>query len=461
MGSCKALLLVALAALTSGAPVGARPLASQSGVVHAVLFYSPTCPHCHKVIGEDLPRIFARFGGQALILRGTAAHVVGNGTVELLLVDVSYPDGIAAYRAANEAFAIPADSMGVPRLVCGHRVLVGDRDIPTIFPRLISEGLARGGVDWPKIEGLQGLFPQAYKPGLLARRQAPDTAGRAPAGAADTGERAPADTVAAPERQPAGASDTAIRRAADTAERAPVGASDTVARPPVVTPDTAGGAARKPVGVVDTATGMPPDTAGSSGPEPVDTAVATALMETAGQGPVIARTVRVDPVGTSLALVLIVLMAFSVPWVLLRRPGATGAFPVGTVPTLVVVGVGIAAYLAYVEMTGAHAVCGPVGDCNAVQESRYANIVGIPVALVGLGGYATILAAWAWARRAQGNSAALARRIVLTLTVIGVLGSLVLTILEPFVIGAVCAWCLASAAIMTALLWTAPAPHGT
>ena len=24
-------------------------------IVHAILFYSPTCPHCHKVIQEDLP----------------------------------------------------------------------------------------------------------------------------------------------------------------------------------------------------------------------------------------------------------------------------------------------------------------------------------------------------------------------------------------------------------------------
>jgi len=36
--------------------------------------------------------------------------------------------------------------------------------------------------------------------------------------------------------------------------------------------------------------------------------------------------------------------------------------------------------------------------------------------------------------------------------VIGVLFSIYLTFLEPFVIGATCAWCLSSAVIMTLLL---------
>jgi uncharacterized membrane protein len=36
-----------------------------------------------------------------------------------------------------------------------------------------------------------------------------------------------------------------------------------------------------------------------------------------------------------------------------------------------------------------------------------------------------------------------------------VLFSIYLTFLEPFVIGATCAWCLTSALIMTLLLWAA------
>jgi len=40
----------------------------------------------------------------------------------------------------------------------------------------------------------------------------------------------------------------------------------------------------------------------------------------------------------------------------------------------------------------------------------------------------------------------------------GTLFSIYLTFLEPFVIGATCAWCLTSAIIMTALLWLTAGP---
>lgn len=39
-----------------------------------------------------------------------------------------------------------------------------------------------------------------------------------------------------------------------------------------------------------------------------------------------------------------------------------------------------------------------------------------------------------------------------------VLFSIYLTFLEPFVIGATCAWCLTSAILMTALLWLSITP---
>ena len=43
-------------------------------------------------------------------------------------------------------------------------------------------------------------------------------------------------------------------------------------------------------------------------------------------------------------------------------------------------------------------------------------------------------------------------------TVSGTLFSIYLTFLEPFVIGATCAWCLASAVILTLLMWLSARP---
>ena len=48
---------------------------------------------------------------------------------------------------------------------------------------------------------------------------------------------------------------------------------------------------------------------------------------------------------------------------------------------LLLLGIGIASYLSFVETSGTEAVCGPVGDCNTVQASDYARLFGIlPVA---------------------------------------------------------------------------------
>ena len=40
----------------------------QEAVARAVLFYSPTCPHCHKVMTEDLPPLVERYGDRFVIV---------------------------------------------------------------------------------------------------------------------------------------------------------------------------------------------------------------------------------------------------------------------------------------------------------------------------------------------------------------------------------------------------------
>ena len=128
-------------------------------------------------------------------------------------------------------------------------------------------------------------------------------------------------------------------------------------------------------------------------------------------------------------------------------------------PALALLGLGVAAYLAYVETQAVPAICGPVGDCNAVQSSPYAKLFGaLPVGVLGAVGYIGILGAWAvqrWGPPQQASRAALA---LFGMALSGNLFSLYLTYLEPFVIKAVCAWCLASAVIITLLMVINTAP---
>jgi uncharacterized membrane protein len=129
------------------------------------------------------------------------------------------------------------------------------------------------------------------------------------------------------------------------------------------------------------------------------------------------------------------------------------------IPVLSLIGFSVAAYMAYVETTQVSAVCGPVGDCNTVQQSAYARLFGVlPIGVLGVLGYIAILAAWLVRCFGRDRLADLAALALLGMTAFGTLFSIYLTFLEPFVIGATCAWCLSSAIIMTLLFWLALSP---
>jgi uncharacterized membrane protein len=173
-----------------------------------------------------------------------------------------------------------------------------------------------------------------------------------------------------------------------------------------------------------------------------------------------------DPAGNTLAVFVLVGMIGAVGWSIHLFQKTKGASLKDkrswVIPLLCVVGLGVAGYLAYVETTQVEAVCGPVGDCNTVQQSEYARLFGIlPIGVLGLIGYAGILLAWSVARFADGHPSNLATIALFGMTVFGTLFSFYLTFLEPFVIGATCAWCLTSAVLMTTLmlLSMAPAKH--
>ena len=123
------------------------------------------------------------------------------------------------------------------------------------------------------------------------------------------------------------------------------------------------------------------------------------------------------------------------------------------IPLLALAGIGVSGYLTYVETQAVEAICGPVGDCNAVQNSSYARLFGVlPIGILGLIGFAMILIAWfvQWLRDDKlGSYASLA---MLGMALFGTIFSIYLTYLEIWVIEAVCIWCLSSAVLITTLL---------
>jgi uncharacterized membrane protein len=100
-------------------------------------------------------------------------------------------------------------------------------------------------------------------------------------------------------------------------------------------------------------------------------------------------------------------------------------------------GIAVAGYLTWAHYEGGSVVCVVGGSCEEVQSSDYAKVLGIPVALLGLGAYTTVFLLIAW-------DTAGARLAAASIALVGMLFSGYLLIVQLFVIDAVCAWCLAN-----------------
>lgn len=120
---------------------------------------------------------------------------------------------------------------------------------------------------------------------------------------------------------------------------------------------------------------------------------------------------------------------------------------------LAILGLLIAGYLSWARLSGGLPVCGPLHGCETVALSSYSEIMGIPVAAIGVGfSLVLVVLALTWWRRAD-------RRALLGLYGLGLLGVLFvayLTYLELFVIGAVCVWC-AGYAVTVVVGWVTAA----
>jgi uncharacterized membrane protein/glutaredoxin len=352
----RALAVAASAALLFVLILGARAAAGGQPVVRAVLFYSPSCPHCHQVITYDLPPLQREYGT----------------SLQIAALDASTAPGSQLYEAAMVQYGVGGDRRGVPALYAGGQVLVGSYEIPRLFPSLVESLLEQGGSEWPAIPGLD---PIVSNPAAIPTL---------PTYAADLG--------------------------LEPSERT----------------------------------------------SPVSGAIDRAAE---------------DPAGSTLSIIVLLGLISCLVWsgsVAWRSDPALVGPPSRLIPLVALVELAVAAYMASVEIGGSAAVCGPVGDCNRVHQSDYAWLFGLlSVGLFGVAGSATVLATWVVGRLAGGTLALLGRLGLLAAAAFGVAFSAYLTFLEPFVIGATCAWCLTSAVLMgailvlaTASMWSQPVPGG-
>jgi uncharacterized membrane protein len=113
-------------------------------------------------------------------------------------------------------------------------------------------------------------------------------------------------------------------------------------------------------------------------------------------------------------------------------------------------GIAVSAYLTLVHYRDDLLVCA-VGGCHTVQKSPYAELYGIPVAILGLGMFVAMLGL-GLLRRLRPERAETITLITFALALAGTVFTIYLTYLELFVIHAVCQWCVLTAVLIWALL---------
>lgn len=400
------LLVLMLAAL-------AMPTQAQDTppVVYAILFYSPTCPHCHQFITEDLPPIQERFGDQ----------------LQVLFVDVSQTQGAELFQAAIDVLDFPEGRAGyVPTMLIGESVMIGGDEIPSMMPTLVSDGLAGGGIGLPPVPEIQAAMQGALN--------------------SDTSDGGALQSTYTEEQtwQDRFANDS-------TGNSLAVGVLALLVF----------GLVMQIGGEIQTLRDHKPTL------WQTESARRWVVMALAALSTGVVVTLVLEngefSVPTLLALVVAAGLVGMIWRVWKGRPESVRQSEhllSSLIPFIAVLGMIVAGYLAYIEIREDEAVCGAVGDCNSVQQSDYARLFGVlPIGVLGLIGYVAILGAWWLSRRPKSDLAPLAHMAGLVMAIGGVGFSVYLTFLEPFVIGATCAWCLTSALLMLLILLL-QAPQG-
>jgi uncharacterized membrane protein len=113
-----------------------------------------------------------------------------------------------------------------------------------------------------------------------------------------------------------------------------------------------------------------------------------------------------------------------------------------------------AAYLALERVTGGPIACPVGGGCETVQSSAYALLFGVPVAFIGVVGYAALLIVALLSLQISDPGGISLDVLLLALASIALLAGIYFMYLQVAMIGAICFWC-AMAALLDLLIWLA------
>ncbi|MCC6499666.1 MAG: vitamin K epoxide reductase family protein [Anaerolineales bacterium] len=115
---------------------------------------------------------------------------------------------------------------------------------------------------------------------------------------------------------------------------------------------------------------------------------------------------------------------------------------------LTIIGLLVSIYMTIYKITSNDNMCIGSKDCSVVNASRYSEVNGIPVAVIGMAGYLALLAVQ-WLERKPGFIQQNGAMIFFGLAVTGFLFTVYLVFVEVALLKAYCPFCITSQVAMT------------
>jgi uncharacterized membrane protein len=119
------------------------------------------------------------------------------------------------------------------------------------------------------------------------------------------------------------------------------------------------------------------------------------------------------------------------------------------IAVLALIGLMISTYLSMYKLGYLGEIQCTIGGCEKVQTSRFADFLGLPVSVWGVGAYVTLLVLAMLGIQPRWQRERWLALALFAFSAVGVAFSGYLTYLEAFVIHAWCQWCVISAILVT------------
>jgi uncharacterized membrane protein len=117
---------------------------------------------------------------------------------------------------------------------------------------------------------------------------------------------------------------------------------------------------------------------------------------------------------------------------------------------LAILGIAVSIYMTIYKLTSNDSMCLGSGDCSTVNASRYSEVNGIPVAVIGAIGYAAILAALILEKRNRFFETN-GTMLIFGMSLTGFIFTVWLIYVEIALLKALCPFCVTSQITMTIL----------